>query len=163
MTDDDTGSTSFAKNITVNDVAPGGIGTSITGTTFLEGTPETLTVTFSDVGTLDTFTATVNWADGTPTQSVAIGTAGAPNHSFTVSHLFVDDNPTGTPSDATTVSITVQDDDTLFATAGVAVTVSNVAPVVTGSNVSASSIAEGQTLGLTLTVSDPGVLEHRTR
>src|SRR5206468_3635248 len=85
----------------------------------------TITVTFTDPGSLDTFVATIGWGDGSATQTVALP---AGTTSFTASHLYADDNPTNTSSDQNNVTITVADDDTGTGSGSAAVTVSNVAP-----------------------------------
>ena len=160
--DDDTLQGVGSALVTVSDAAPAVIGLTPSSANISEGAAAvTLTVTFTDAGTQDTFTATVSWGDGSPSETVAIG-AGANPHSFTVSHLFLDDNPTGTPSDVNTISVTVRDDDTLQGTANVLLTVNNVAPTIPASNVSALSINEGQSLTVTVTISDPGVLDTYT-
>ena len=51
--------------------------------------------------------AAIDWGDGS-TNSAALD-AGA--RAFSVSHRYLDDNPTGTPSDAYTIGVTVSDDD----------------------------------------------------
>src|SRR5262249_52733605 len=65
--------------------------TSVTVTpTILEGQTATLQGTFTDPGSLDTFTLSVNWADGTPTQSVSLP-AGAT--SFQLTHTYTQEAP----------------------------------------------------------------------
>ena len=47
-----------------------------------------------------------------PGLSVTVG-AGANPHTFSLTHSYADDNPTGTSSDLDTISVSVVDDDTL--------------------------------------------------
>ena len=87
-------------------------------------------------------------AGKTPAQTVAVS-----GGSFSVTHQYLDDNPTGTASDLNTISLTLTDDDTGTATAGASVTVTNVAPTLSNVQVSAASVSENGTV--TLTVYDP--------
>jgi hypothetical protein len=150
VADDDTGSTAASTPVTVNNVAPTLSGVSATAID--EGGTTTLSGTITDPGTLDTFTLTVDWGDGSPAETFTYG-AGAT--SFSVTHAYPDDNPTVTPSDDYAVSLTLTDDDTGTTTAGTTVTVSNVAPQV-GVTVS-SPIDEGGTATLSGTITDSGV------
>jgi PKD repeat protein len=55
---------------------------------------------------------------------------GAGTTAITESHVYLDDDPTGTPSDNYTVILSIVDDDTGAGSATGSVTVNNVAPVV---------------------------------
>src|SRR5262249_31355250 len=78
------------------------------------------------------FTLTVNWGEGSPqTYSLPAGS----NH-FSVSHQYLDDNPTNTASDVYAISLSLSD-GTASATANTSVTVNNVAPKL--SNVTVTS------------------------
>ena len=68
----------------------------------------TLSGTYHDVGTLDTHTLTIDWGEG---QAPADGDA-VTGGTFSVTHQYLDDNPTGTASDVYTISVTLTDDDT---------------------------------------------------
>ncbi|MFL5340262.1 MAG: FG-GAP-like repeat-containing protein [Gemmataceae bacterium] len=162
VSDDDPGSGSGITAVTVNDVAPTVTGVSLNPTSLTEGSSTTLTVSFTDPGIQDTFTATVNWGDGTSTDTVSVGTAQAPNHSFTLSHVYADDNSSGAPPNVFTLSVTVQDDDTLSGTGGAQVTVSNVPPTITGLGLSPRNLNEGQTATLTVSFTDPGTQDTHT-
>src|SRR5207253_3254508 len=61
---------------------------------------------FTDGGSADTHTVTIDWKDGSPLTSVALS-AGV--YTFSASHQYLDDNPTGTPSDTYTVRVRVLD------------------------------------------------------
>src|SRR5262249_13359188 len=52
------------------------------------------------------------------------------NWSFSASHQYLDDNPTGTPSDVYLVGVTITDKDNGIGTGQTSLTVNNVAPVV---------------------------------
>ena len=127
LEDDDDLATFAQTPITVNNVAPALTGVSLAPTTISENQTATLTVSFTDAGLQDTFTSTVDWGDGT-TSSTTIGTGTTTAHSFTISHQYLDDNPTDTPSDANTVVVTVADDDTGTGSGSATITVNNVAP-----------------------------------
>ncbi len=79
-----------------------------------------LTGTYSDMGTQDTHTLTINWGEGSP-QTVAV-TGGA----FDITHQYLDDNPTGTPSNVYTIGVTLTDDDTGTDTGSTTTTITNV-------------------------------------
>src|SRR5439155_1304321 len=127
VTDDDTGVGTGATAVTVNNVAP--VVTSLTPASAInEGDTYTLAGTFHDPGTLDTHAVVISWGPGedTTTTSLAAGLC-----SFTASHQYLDDNPSGTPSDLYPVTASVTDDDTGVGTGSTSVTVNNVAPTVT--------------------------------
>jgi PKD repeat protein len=156
VTDDDTGAASASTAVTVNNVAP--TIASLNGATSInENDTFTLSGTFFDPGTQDTFTLAVNWGEG-PVQTYLLA-AGAT--SFSVSHQYLDDNPTGTASDVYPISVTLTDDDTGTASAGTTVRVNNVAPTITSLS-SAASINEGDTLTLNGSFFDPGTQDSFT-
>ena len=61
-----------------------------------------------DPDSQDTFTLTVDWGDGSPVETFNYG---AGTTSFSETHQYLDDNPTGTPSDVYAISVTLTDDD----------------------------------------------------
>ncbi len=99
----------------------------VSGAATYENDFATVTGTISDPGTQDTFTLSVDWGDGT-TETYLYGTGTA---SFSVSHQYLDDNPTATPYDDYAVSLTLTDDDTGATTGSATVRVYNVDPAVT--------------------------------
>src|SRR5262249_7197862 len=120
LTDDDGGTDSASTTATVSNVAPKILSLSATsvdedGTVELKGTD-------SGVGALDRRTLTINWGEGAPQTVVVSG------GSFTVTHRYLDDDPTGTASDDYAIGVTLTDDDSGTDTRGVTATVSNVAP-----------------------------------
>ncbi|TWT77630.1 PKD domain protein [Posidoniimonas polymericola] len=118
----------------------------------------TLTGRIVDAGSLDTFTLTVNWEDGaveeftTDPNGVGINLLDPPEgvaydpatRAFSITHQYLDDNPTGTPSDAYTIRLTLVDDDADMAVDAKTIQVSNVAPVITKPE--PFQINEGQSL-----------------
>jgi len=156
VSDDDTGLASAGATVTVNNVAPSI--TSLTAANINEGQSTTLNVSFSDPGTQDIHTVTIDWGDGkSQTMTLALGA-----RSFSAAHSYPDDNPTGTPSDLYTITVTVADDDTGSDTEAVAITVSNVAPANVSLNVSPASINENDSVTLSGSFTDPGVEDTHT-
>jgi hypothetical protein len=136
-----------STTLTVNNVAPQI--SNVTGGTIDENGVATVSGTISDPGSEDTFTLTINWADGnSDTYSLPKGTT-----SFSKTHQYKDDNPTGTSSDSFPVGLILRDDDTGSTTAGTTVRVGNVAPKldVTGSTIDENGIAE-----VNGAITDPG-------
>ncbi|MBW1788200.1 MAG: tandem-95 repeat protein, partial [Deltaproteobacteria bacterium] len=155
ITDDDTGTTTDTATVTVNNVAP--ILGELAATAIDENGTTTLTGTITDPGILDTFTLDVNWGDGGPVEtfSYPAGTV-----AFGESHQYLDDDPSGTPSDSYTISLTVTDDDTGTTSDTATVTVNNVAPVL--GDLAVTPIDENGTTTLTGTITDPGILDTFT-
>ena len=154
--DDDGGQATASQTVTVSNVAPSNVQIKPIAA-INENGMATLELTFDDPGTLDSHTVEVDWGDGT-VETLAI-TAGA--RTFTATHQYLDDNPTGTAADVYTVNVKVRDDDGGQATASQTVTVSNVAP----SNVQIKPIAainENGVATLELTFDDPGTLDSHT-
>jgi large repetitive protein len=167
-------SASDSATITVTNVLP--TITDPANTSVNENSEVTLSTTITDPGTLDRFTATVDWGDGqTSADSISLGTTAIAdqvvgNTKFswnpttrvlTYKHTYLDDNPTATTSDAKTVTVTVRDDDsTTVATQTTTVTVNNVLPTITDpANTSVNADSE---VTLSTTVTDPGTLDAFT-
>ncbi len=109
--------------VTVNNVAPA---ITVVGDTINEDGTATVSGTITDPGSPDTFTVVIDWGEGSPqTYNYPAGST-----SYTETHQYLDDNPTGTPSDNYTVVVTVTDDDMGLDTESGTVVVNNVAPVV---------------------------------
>ncbi|TWT89872.1 hypothetical protein Mal64_02540 [Pseudobythopirellula maris] len=85
----------------------------------------TLTGVIVDPGSLDTFTLTVDWGDGS-TETFLYSAA---ERAFSETHKYIDDNPSGTPVDSYTITLTVTDDDTGTDSASVMINTSNLPPV----------------------------------
>lgn len=152
VSDDDGGSDSRSIALTVNNVLPtvsaGSDATINEGGTFSQGG------SFVDPGA-DTWSATVDYGDGSGTQPLALT-----GKNFTLSHVYVDN--VGSPF---TVTVTVTDDDG-SSTDIVMVTVNNVPPSITG--VVATPIVAGniypitQPVTITASFTDPGTLDTHT-
>ena len=151
VSDDDGGQATASQTVTVSNVAPSNVQIKPIAAINENGVA-TLELTFDDQGTLDSHTVEVDWGDGT-VETLAV-TAGA--RTFTATHQYLDDNPTGTAADVYAVNVKVRDDDGGQAMASSTVQVANVAP----SNVVASPVGsiidEGGGVTLDVTFDDPG-------
>jgi len=159
VTDPDGASDSDTAVIVVNNVAPV-IDTVSANAVDEDGTTE-LAATFTDPGAADVHTVEVQWGDGT----VETFDLEPETRSFTTSHQYLDDDPTGTPQDTYVVNVTVTDDDTGTATVAVDVDVSNVAPVITSIATDAPIDGRAQPaepVTVSGTVSDVGTLDTHT-
>ena len=140
---DETGTPgSDSLSVTVQNVAPtvdaGGGGTVGEGDTF------TGSGSFTDPGA-DTWTATVNYGDGTGQQPLALDEV---NKTFSLSHPYAYSS-----EDAFTVTVTVTDDDGGSTGATSLVNVTNVAPVANSQTVTTN---EDTAVAVTLTGTDAG-------
>ena len=75
--------------------------------------------------------------------------------SFSATHRYPDDTPTGTPSDQLPVSVIITDDDTGAGSGSVSVIVNNVAPTPSFLNIS-SPRQEGAPITVVGSATDPG-------
>jgi hypothetical protein len=122
-----------------------------------EGGSVSLSGSFVDPDAGQSHTVVVNWSDGSQdTLTLAPGV-----FSFgPVSHTYVDDDPSKTPWDKYPINVTVTDSEGGSASAATSVTVYNVAPTVdVGPDL---TVARGDIVTLTATVSDPGVRDTFT-
>ncbi len=153
VTDDDGYSSSDTFTVTVSNVAPALALDPVSAID--ENDVATLTGSITDPGTLDTFTVTVDWADGSP---VEIFSYDAGTTTFTETHQYLDDDPSGTPSDNYNIAVTVSDDDLGTDSANAVVTVNNVASELVNMAVT-SPIDEDDVATLTGDIIDPGTLD----
>jgi hypothetical protein len=123
VTDKDGGVGVANTTVTVNNVAPV---VTAAGSIIDENDYATVSGTISDPGSLDTFTVVIDWGDGSSdTYNYLAGTT-----AYSETHQYLDDDPTGTPSDVYLITVTVTDDDTGVGIATTTVTVNNVDPAV---------------------------------
>ncbi|MEZ5332685.1 MAG: PKD domain-containing protein [Thermoanaerobaculia bacterium] len=147
-TDEDTAA------VAVSNVAPTIATIIVSSGSIDEGQSVTVSGTFSDPGTADTFTAAALWSDGA-SSPVVLGAG-----TFSTTRSFADDHPaTATASDVFTVQVTITDDDGGSGNAtSPPVTVHNVDPTVDTIVLSATSIDEGDpAVTVTGTFSDPAL------
>jgi hypothetical protein len=157
LTDDDTGTDVGSATTTITNVNPEIL--TLSATSVNEDGTVTLSGTYSDVGTQDTHTLTINWGEGAPvTLPVSGGT-------FSFTHQYLDDNPTNSSSDVYTISVTLTDDDTGTDVGSATTTITNVNPVITGlSNTSpeCGDAAEGQSITVSGSFTDIGTQDTHT-
>ena len=126
-----------------------------------------VSATFTDVDTGDTHTCSINWGDGSSASSGTVAEpSGATPGTCSSSHKYLDDNPTATPQDSYTVTITVTDNgstngsvDPKSGSATLKVTIANVAPVITGMSGPSNPVALGGSASMTTTFTDVGSLD----
>jgi hypothetical protein len=158
--DDDGGvSAPLMRPITVFNVQPT-VTTIAPVATIDENQFATLEFEFSDPGTLDEHEAVIDWGDGSPVETFTIS-AGA--RFFSTTHQYLDDNPSGTSSDAFTITVRVRDDDTGLSQPILAqVTVKNVPPFNVAVVPATSTADEGSLVTLDVAFDDPGTLDTHT-
>ncbi len=160
VTDDDTASACDTLQVTVNNAAP--IVDAGLNQTADEGDTVSLSpVTFNDLGTLDTHTATVNWGDGTATEPGAVaetpsgppGSTSGTNGTVSGSHVYADDG-------TYTVEVCVTDDASTTCDS-LMVTINNVAPTLDAGSDQTST--EGSVVSLDpTTFNDLGISDTHT-
>ncbi|HET9218893.1 MAG TPA: PKD domain-containing protein, partial [Terriglobia bacterium] len=120
----------------------------------------TLSGTLSDVDALDTHTVVINWGpgEGSTTLTLAAGV-----FTFSATHQYLDDNPTGTLSDVYTIGLTVTDNHLGSNSQSVNLTVNNVSPVVASISGPSTGVA-GQVLDFSSSFTDVGTQDtHQVR
>ncbi len=148
VTDDDGGAGSDTATVTVMNVAP--TVDADPDQAVNEGQTVSFDGSFSDPGTGDTHTATVDYGDGSGVQPLSLN----PDKTFSFSHEYADDA-------VYPVTVTVTDDDGSVGANTAIVTVMNVAPTVEAGP--DQTVNEGDTVNLDpATFTDPGVLDTHT-
>jgi choice-of-anchor C domain-containing protein len=155
VTDDDSGAVTGSTTVVVNNVAPSAL--VLNSPVINENGIATLAGSFDDPGTLDVHTVVISWGPG---EGITTVTLPVGDRTFSASHQYLDDNPTGTPWDTYAIGVTVTDDDTGSVTGSTTVVVNNVAPVVdAGADLAGS---EGVPVALTSSFTDVGTLDTHT-
>lgn len=124
-TDDDGGVGTASQDIVVANAAPVLSNISVTPGTVNEGGAITLSGSISDPGSADNLELTVNWGDGSAASTTSLP---AGSKSFSLTHTYADDNPTGTSTDTNDISLSLKDDDNGIGTGSASVVVNNLAP-----------------------------------
>ncbi|MGV0028927.1 hypothetical protein [Phormidesmis priestleyi] len=127
---------------------------TLSSSSIQEGNALVLSGSFINIDTRDTHNVIINWGDGSiPT----LFTLGSGQRLFNAPHQYLDDNPTGTPSDNYTITVTVTDQDGDSGTTQSAIAVSNIDPTVPRLVLDSTNINENDTVTLTGTFTDPGL------
>ncbi len=149
VTDSGLGSDSEEVRLSVNDVGPVVAAPVLSATAIDENGTVAISGQFSDVGLLDTHTVVIDWSGGEfgqPEGTTTLTTLGPNppgttltevsegNWSFTATHQYLDDQPSGTQSDNQTIVVTVTDDDSVSGTGVASVLVRNLNPVIDDSS-----------------------------
>jgi endonuclease G len=150
-----TGSASATTNVT--NVAPNTLTVGLSASAIDENGTLTVSGSFADPGSADTHTVTINWGDGSSTINLPLG-----SRSYTASHQYLDDAPSGTASDLYAISVSVADDDGGAAGASTSVTVNNVAPQIASVTGPTSALAIGGSASISVSYSDAGTLDTHT-
>ena len=137
--------------VVVNNAPPALSNVVVTPTSLNEGQAATLSGTISDPGTADTFTLTVDWGDGSGLESFEYG---AGTTSLNQSHQYLDN--------ASSINLTIKDDDNGVGTASRSITVSNVNPEILGLSLGSASIDENGSVTLNGTLRDVGTQDAHT-
>lgn len=80
---------------------------SITGGPIVEGQSIKVSGTYTAIETVGTAQLVIDWADGSNVQVISVDQG--VDVPFSVSHTFLDDNPTATPQDTVTVNVRLED------------------------------------------------------
>ena len=120
VTDGDGGETTASTTVTIFNADP--VMTAV-GAAIDEGQSATVNANFTDEGTLDIHTATIDWGDSTAPQAVAVA-QGSGFGSLSASHVYSDNGDYS-------VIVTVTDDDTGVGASTVTVSVNNLNPSLT--------------------------------
>ncbi|HEX8684806.1 MAG TPA: PKD domain-containing protein, partial [Ardenticatenaceae bacterium] len=161
VTDDDAATACDTLNVTANNAAPRVYGGADRAAS--EGQLVSFpNVGFTDKGTLDTHTATINWGDGTATEAGTVtetpfgppGSVSGATGRVAGSHVYADNG-------TYTVEFCVTDDDGAKTCDTVLMTINNVAPRVFGGGDFAAN--EGQLIRFTnVVITDKGTLDTHT-
>jgi PKD repeat protein len=135
--------------VTVNNVAPT---LTSSGDTISENGIATVSGFIADPSSEDTFELIIDWGEGSPkTYNYPAGTT-----SYSETHQYLDDDPTGTASDVYTIDLSVTDDDGGSDTDSTSVTVNNLSPVVSANG---DTINEHGIASVSGSISDTGSLD----
>lgn len=152
--------TSFTVAVNPVNDAPVVSALTLDRTAIDEGQSVNLTGRITDVDAGDSHTLTIDWGDGTSSDNVAFDSV---TGLFSVTRLYVDDNPTATPADDDLIRAVATDAGGLSGEATATVNVANLAPVATIAGPQVGSvIAVGSPTLLSGAFFDPGLLDTHT-
>jgi hypothetical protein len=160
VTDDDGGIGTTSKTITVTNVAPSLSNVALLSASINEAASATLSGEITDPGTADSFNLTVDWADGSTPEVLSLP---AGSSSFSLSHTYADDNPTGTASDTYLIDLTLVDDDSGKDSGSASLVVNNLAPSVEITAPENGALyPANSTINLGASLTDPSSLDQLT-
>lgn len=157
-TDSHGASTSTNFQLSIQNVAPA-VQLSVNANPVPENTSMVLSGSFVDPGMLDSHSVVIDWGDGSPTEALALA---AGMLSFSAPHIYLDDIPTGTPSDISPITVTVADKDGGTGTANAPLRVNNIAPTITSFTGPKGPVSVATSVGLAAAFSDPGAADTHT-
>lgn len=152
VTDDDGEVDTSTTTVTIDNVQPQ---TELIGDLISEGQVAVIQADIFEPGTLDTMTMTIDWGDGT----IDVLNLPAGTTDFSPSHAYVDDDPTGTPSDFFVVDVSLEDKDGAVFDTFTTVTVLNEPPVVTATG---DTVDLGNQSSVVINFTDVGVADTHT-
>jgi hypothetical protein len=137
--------------VTITNVAPTVGAVSVSPEPSDEGVLVTASASFTDPGVPDTHTCTVDFGAGAGPQPGNVA-----GNICSLSHTYVDDDPTATASDSYTVAVTVLDDDGGSGSNSTTHQVDNVPPAVGTVTVDIEPSDEGEAVTASAPFTDPG-------
>jgi len=156
--DDDSAVGQITIQVTVNNLAP--VITYVGSNTAIdENESITLHGNFTDAGVRDSHVVTIKWGDGSPDSSINLA---AGELSFSATHQYADDGPTGTPFDVNAITVIITDKDSGSATGNSSVKVTNVPPLISTVSGPTSAVALGTATALTVNYTDKGPLDSHS-
>src|SRR5713101_3719407 len=158
VTDNFGASASAGLTATVTNVLPSAPTLALSATEINKNDSVMLTGSFTDPGSQDSHVVTIDWGDGSAATTMSLATGVL---LFSATHRYLDDNPSGTPSDNYTISVTVMDEAGGAASATTTIQVDNVPPLFSSVAITPSIFANG-TATLTGSFFDPGALDTFT-
>ena len=154
-------------SVTVSNVAPQftAADLSLSETTATEGDTVALNGQFTDPGTVDPHTVTINWGDGSQPMTITemagqvVASATTPGlFTYSVSHTYLN-NPPGEPTGGTyDIHVSVSD-DVSTTSADTFIVVNNAPPAV---RIESAGNVGSSTISLTAVATDPGILDTET-
>ena len=148
--------TEVAQNTEAMNTAPSGLQLFLPSQV-TEGDAVQIGLVFSDVDEVDTHTLEIDWGDGSPIDSITLNSG-----EVLGPHTYLDDNPTGTPSDMNEVLVTITDSYGESVTATTMIEVLNVDPQITFMNVVQDAVDENGNVTLQLAFEDVGTEDTHT-
>jgi uncharacterized repeat protein (TIGR03803 family) len=129
---------------------------NLSASTITENDSVTLAGSFADSNAGYSHTVTINWGDGSLPTTLSLDVC---IYFFTASHRYLDDNPTGTASDAYAISVIVTDNVGSSKSGSADITVNNAPPVISSLTGPSAPTAIGGSVGLAAAFTDVGSLD----